>query len=283
MSQHLLFEWRKLIASNHGPESSSTRHVLLTLSLHMNLEGDSCFPSTALLATETAFSEHTVCKHLGIAEEAGWIEVYQRGRSGRGWRRHGYRATIPAGLRQEDPAADTEPEGRGTEAEGSGTEAEGSGTESDVVGALRLAQSNSSVNTTDRTPGEEHARALVPANRNRDPITIYRAVLEEWKARKGKAGSSTVPKSHADLIRRTLSEQPGSPDDLLDAWETHLEYWLAAGYVVPNIADLLDAFRKRNPTQQHYGTHRTAPAGPATIDSVQDTTARAAQLLGIAD
>jgi len=94
-----MFTWRSALASKHGPASGTTRHVLLTLALHMSEKGDSCFPSVDLLTEETGLSRKTVIDHLKMAAEAGWIEKSERPqRNGQGWRRMEYLAIIPAGL-----------------------------------------------------------------------------------------------------------------------------------------------------------------------------------------
>lgn len=91
-----LFTWRSAIASKHGPHSSITRHVLLTLSLHMNERGESCFPSMDLLAEETALSRRAVVEHLQVAAKAGWIgKRDMRKPNSQGWRRVEYFAVIP--------------------------------------------------------------------------------------------------------------------------------------------------------------------------------------------
>lgn len=96
-----LFTWRSAVASVAGPESPTTRHVLLTLSLHMNERGGSCFPSTRTLESETGLSRRAVEAHLQAAEESGWLVRERLGLSGQGWKRFGYAAVIPpAALRQ---------------------------------------------------------------------------------------------------------------------------------------------------------------------------------------
>ncbi len=89
-----LFTWRSAVASKHGPHSS-VRLVLLTLGLHMNEKGGSCFPSQATLAEETGLTIKTVRDRLQEAEEQGWIIRGEKGASGQGWKRHEYRAVIP--------------------------------------------------------------------------------------------------------------------------------------------------------------------------------------------
>lgn len=96
-----LFTWRSVVASEHGPPSSTRRHVLLTLSLHMNERGGSCFPSTRTLAQETGLSRKTVEKHLRTANEEGWIDRSVHGLSGQGWKRFEYGAEFPPGVLEE--------------------------------------------------------------------------------------------------------------------------------------------------------------------------------------
>ncbi len=88
-----LFSWRSAICDS-GLEPT-TRHVALTLSLHMNERGGSCFPSQATLARETGLHDETVRLHLRRLREAGYLLVENdRSMKGRGTRNH-YSATIP--------------------------------------------------------------------------------------------------------------------------------------------------------------------------------------------
>lgn len=94
-----LFTWRSAVASEFGPAIGTTRHVLLTLGLHMNEKGESCFPSIDLLTTETNISRRAVLEHLKIAKETGWIgKRALRKPNGQGWRRVEYFALIPHGV-----------------------------------------------------------------------------------------------------------------------------------------------------------------------------------------
>lgn len=97
-----LFTWRSAVASKHGPSNPTTRHVLLTLALHMNEKGGSCFPSIDLLVEESGLSRRAVIDHLGTAEREGWIGKRDLRRpNGQGWRRVEYFALIPAHAERE--------------------------------------------------------------------------------------------------------------------------------------------------------------------------------------
>ena len=88
-----LFTWRSAIVESDLPPV--TRHVALTLSLHMNERGGSCFPSHKTLADETGLHVDTVRTHLAALTKGGWlVRVVNRRGSGRGTRVE-YEASVP--------------------------------------------------------------------------------------------------------------------------------------------------------------------------------------------
>lgn len=88
-----LFTWRSAIVESDLPPV--TRHVALTLSLHMNERGGSCFPSHPTLAAETGYHIDTVRTHLAKLAADGWlVRVVNRRGSGRGTRVE-YEASVP--------------------------------------------------------------------------------------------------------------------------------------------------------------------------------------------
>lgn len=89
------WEWLNAIRSENGPPHPMTRFVLFALSLHMNSEGNSCFPSMALLARESNLSLRTVKTHMAEAFEDGWLHRYERKGPVSGYSRYEYEATIP--------------------------------------------------------------------------------------------------------------------------------------------------------------------------------------------
>lgn len=93
--------WRHAIINSSLP--ATTRHVLLTLSCHVNDVGEDCFPSTGTLARETNLSERSVCTHLELAREQGWFVVRKHGYGGKKWARHQYYPRIPEGFVLPDP------------------------------------------------------------------------------------------------------------------------------------------------------------------------------------
>lgn len=87
-----LFTWRSAIASEDGPadfdlaesgdsedkvivKGTTQRHVALTLSLHMNERGGSCYPGIARIARESGLSTRAIQKALRALAKTGWITV----------------------------------------------------------------------------------------------------------------------------------------------------------------------------------------------------------------
>lgn len=150
-----LFTWRSAVASKFGPESPTTRHVLLTLSIHMNEKGESCYPSTKLLADETGLSERSVCTHLELAEKSGWIMRKSRQRPGQQWRQHVYSPVIPIGVEgaiQKDELLNDVQQLKGTERRSAasikGTERGAEATERDDKKVLKDVQCSTSLSTS---------------------------------------------------------------------------------------------------------------------------------------
>jgi hypothetical protein len=93
-----LFTWRFAVVDwcearpDSGVETKKLKHLALTLSLHMNERGGSCFPSIDTLAEETSMSRPTVFLAIAELEATGWLTVKRGGGRGRPNR---YTATCP--------------------------------------------------------------------------------------------------------------------------------------------------------------------------------------------
>lgn len=87
------WSWRQKLLKSSLP--GTTRHVLLTLSCHVNDAGEACFPSIADLVSETGLSKPTVLAHLDSGQKEGWIEVRRHGFSGQKWARNEYLLAWP--------------------------------------------------------------------------------------------------------------------------------------------------------------------------------------------
>jgi hypothetical protein len=97
-----LFTWRSAITESGL--KPVTRHVALTLSLHMNERGGSCWPSLATLAAETGLAVKTVREHMAALARTGWLERIDRPGSSCMWR-----ARTPAPLPPDTPPVGGDP------------------------------------------------------------------------------------------------------------------------------------------------------------------------------
>ena len=142
------FDWEREIL-RRGPTNPTTRHVLLTLATHINKEGKA-WPTTLTLTAETALTERSVCTHLEIAANEGWIERMASKGKGKAWKNYTYRLVIPPlgtelrsvanlGVRAESGAHAAEPNALATERDDSL--------------ALKDVQSNNVINTSYNNTG----------------------------------------------------------------------------------------------------------------------------------
>ncbi|MBC2709533.1 MAG: helix-turn-helix domain-containing protein [Desulfosarcina sp.] len=138
MAEISKFDWQRMISSEKGPKSPTTRHVLLTLSLYMNDDGGSCYPSTKKLGLATGLSERSVCTHLDIATSAGWIRKHIKTGEGRAWKLHSYTPATPDKALKEVQQQGTE---GGSAALTEGTEPHTEGAEPHDIKALKEVQS----------------------------------------------------------------------------------------------------------------------------------------------
>lgn len=82
------WSWRAAIMQSDL--EPTTRHVLLTISMHMNEKGEGCYPSQELLAAETGLSREWVSKQIKTAVAKGWLLIEKHGFKGRKWKRNEY-------------------------------------------------------------------------------------------------------------------------------------------------------------------------------------------------
>jgi hypothetical protein len=82
---------------DHGPAQAGILLTLYSIATFMNEVG-SAFPAQATIAKASRSSVRTVRRHIKAATEAGWLSVQVARGYGQGWRRHVYRACVPAGL-----------------------------------------------------------------------------------------------------------------------------------------------------------------------------------------
>lgn len=152
-----LFTWRAAFTSEDGPESPTTRHTLHGLSMFMDEQGGSCFPSIRKLATITGLSRSTVIPHLEQAVEDGWIKRRSKKSGGQAWRRYEYMAKIPDSLVREMDHLNKEVVREMDQVGPEGGPADSEGGSADRPKVVRELDTSTSVITPVNTPGEIYA------------------------------------------------------------------------------------------------------------------------------
>lgn len=101
MARRYLFAWRHAIASDEGPKRAPDRHIALTLSLYMNGDGLSAWPSQETLALRTGLNIRTVRFALARLCDEKWLSreprKSPRGIKSKRWG-YEYRAKLPTKL-----------------------------------------------------------------------------------------------------------------------------------------------------------------------------------------
>jgi len=97
----LLFEWRNAFRAveDKSPETglpAGTRHVLLTISMFMNMDGTGAYPGQERIASETGLSINTVKTHIKLAMNRGWL-LRKRNHYSRYGRGYSYIPKMPHG------------------------------------------------------------------------------------------------------------------------------------------------------------------------------------------
>jgi hypothetical protein len=92
--------WLEAISHEvHGAAEAHTRHVLMTIALYMNANGETSRkypPTQATLAKRTKLHKRSIIRHLALADRDGWLERQEfRLDYGQDWKQHLYRARVP--------------------------------------------------------------------------------------------------------------------------------------------------------------------------------------------
>lgn len=261
-----LFTWRSRIADSGLPPT--TRLVALTLSLHMNERGDSCFPSLETQSEETGLSKTTVVKALRELEQTGYIvrTVTNGGKGGRGNVTH-YRAVHPPPqlftertVQPRNSSSDAERTVHLTPKKGPASEqedvsTEGVRAEDDTTGASPLAPSADEPNPEPDPVPLSPVEVLDPAapGPKGSPGPEARAIAADFKAELRARGTTVFARDwhlRAAAVAQDLLGRSGvEPEDLRAciAWALSDPWWSGRVTTMEKIRDLMPQF------QQHRG------------------------------
>ena len=226
-----IFSWRHAILRSDLPPT--TRHVLLTLSCHMNDAGESCFPSIATLVEETGLSNRSVIDHIRSAKEAGWLKVGLHGFGGQKWRSHEYACATPeAG---EAPSPGTE---KGGEPASPAQQKGGEPPSKKVVKEVHsistrdnTTKDNQEIEQATSSPAQCFDKAVQPIQKKRDPSAgtrlppdwVLSQALGEWALAEGLTRERI--RQEADKFRDYWISKPGAAGRKAD-WPATWRNWI---------------------------------------------------------
>lgn len=204
------FSWRGSLLKTDLP--ATTKHILLTLSLHVNDADERCFPSIQRLCKETGLSNRTVISHLHDAEKLGWIVTTKNTFSGQAWARNSYRLAWPEG---------SEPDSKGSEPD-------------DIKGGEPDAEGGE-LNDEGSEPDDIKQGKVVKEVHTNYSLYIYKTYIPEWMPMdvwndfgeyRKKLKKPLVERSEKMLIRELerLKEKGYNPVELLET--AMLKGWL---------------------------------------------------------
>ena len=208
-----VWSWRQ--ANQQAQIPSTTKLVLFNLSVYMNEMGQGCFPSIQQQAFDTSLTERSICTHLQIAKENGFLKIRKHGFGGKEWARNEYTANYPEGTElgsmPYEKALNVLPKG----------------TESDDIKALNDVQSN----TPNNTPVNS------PTNTSVKPTQSYPEKFEQlwsiWPRHEGKRNAlkayqqATKRSNHDEIINGCHTIANAHRDcSTPDRYIPHLATWL---------------------------------------------------------
>jgi len=200
-----VWSWRHAV--QRAKLAPTTKLVLLNLSIEMNDVGESCFPSTAKQARDTGLSERSVCTHLEIAVEAGFITKKFHGYGSQRWARHEYQARYPKGTE-----LGSVPRKEGTE----GGSAEG--TEPDDKKALKDVQCTSPSTSPVNSPAGSFQKRCDKGSGFRIDHVLTDAARERARANAPGWDMQRLMNIFDTSIRAGVMQPPKNPDAAFPAW-----------------------------------------------------------------
>lgn len=97
------FSWQQaILKSSLEP---TTKHVCLTIGVHMAGDGSGCFPSYNLIAEESGLGRRTVIDHVQKAVDAGYMTLHHRERDNGSSTSNLYQPTMPGVVQELHPGS----------------------------------------------------------------------------------------------------------------------------------------------------------------------------------
>jgi hypothetical protein len=195
-----VWSWRHAVQKSGL--KSTTRFVLLNLSVYMNDLGAGCFPSIKRQAQDTGLSMRAVCEHLGFAVEAGFLRKNQHGYGDRRWARNEYQAQMPPNVKLMSLSENLPTDGidAGSTPRNEACTLTTRGIDAGSIGACTQGQTNSSINSPKNSSGKNFILWKVLSNLDHDRA--------KRKARQVREDINQLSRWYEDAIREGKRARP---------------------------------------------------------------------------
>jgi hypothetical protein len=220
------FSWRDAVLKSKL--QPTTRHVLLTLSCHMNDAGESCFPTISTLCSETGLSKQTIITHLDLARDAGWVVIGKHGFKGQRWANNDYKISWP---HMEDGQGDLPPSNKGGQTDTTkvvNLAAEGG--QLGITKVVKEVDSSTPSNTptvlqvTHQPNADQEPLALellpekLPGNLTRETWDDFKAARKSMKAKMTDRAEKLLLRELTDLVSHGEDAEKVVEQSIMKAW-----------------------------------------------------------------
>ena len=240
------FTWRRAMTASDLP--GTTKLVLFVIAEYANSIDDTCWPSIDEIAGRATLTARAVSKHLGVAEQAGWIKRWKSRKSGRKWAHGHYRLTVPeevARRARDDLNLDIAGADFDESEPRSGDSGELEELHSGNPGEFdeRSSRVSPEAGDSEGNPGSyrNHVPTNNPTNRNYETSSLSQApsvyLGGEGTSREGNRQEGFAALA-AWMARRLRDSDPGAREPNLREWASDVDRMLTDGFDPQQIAKL---------------------------------------------
>ncbi|WP_333985117.1 helix-turn-helix domain-containing protein [Burkholderia orbicola] len=226
----------------------TTKLVLFVIAEYANSIDDTCWPSIEEIAGRATLTARAVSKHLGVAEQAGWIRRWKSRKSGRKWAHGHYCLTVPedvARRARDDLSLDIAGAGFDESEPRSGNSGEFDEPRSGNPGEFAERGSRAAQETGEAGGDSESYRNHVPTNNPTNRSYETSSLSQTSSVYLGGEGTSREGNRQegfaalaAWMARRLRDSDPGASEPNLREWAADVDRMLADGFDPQQIAKL---------------------------------------------
>jgi hypothetical protein len=226
----------------------TTKLVLFVIAEYANSIDDTCWPSIDEIAGRATLTARAVSKHLGVAEQAGWIRRWKSRKAGRKWAHGHYRLTVPedvARRARDDLSFDIAGAGFDQQEPRSGNSGDFKEPRSGNSGELPEPGSPAAPEAGDLEGNSgsyrNHVPTNSPINRNYEALSLSQTSSVypggEGTDREGNRQEG-IEAMTAWMARRLRDSDPGASDPNIREWASDVDGMLADGFEPQQIVKL---------------------------------------------